>query len=221
METKPAAPKWDSLAGADAKKAESRKAYERSEKPASSFKTSSGKEVKIDPKDKQIDYLRGRLDQSKWETRQAREDSFYNSYASRPLIVYNDCYHPRWNYYLMSRPIDDIAMWIYCHQATMDAARISWYYSQNAELRGRVAALEARNAARDPAYIPAGVDPDMAYDRSYVDAAFNPRPRVETHYHYEDHRSGFATFCLWVFVYIPLTILLLWLVCWLATEIRW
>jgi hypothetical protein len=84
---------FDKLAGEQAKKAESRANYERSEKPATTYKTASGKEAKIDPKDKEIDYLRGRLDQQKWVNRTQRETAYYAPYASRPMVIYSDHYH--------------------------------------------------------------------------------------------------------------------------------
>jgi len=201
------APKWDTLAGNDMKKVESRKAYQQSTAPASTYKAPSGKELKIDPKDKQISYLRGKLSQSQWENRQLRQDQFYSSYYNRPALVYTDCYNPYWNYYLMTRPINDIAMWLYMHQLTMDSARLNWYYSQNAELKARVAALEAKGIPRDTTYCPPGVDPDIAYNDGYVNAAWNPTPRTQTHYHYEDGSgSSVLWVLLWIFVFIPLMV---------------
>jgi hypothetical protein len=217
---KPAASNFDSLAGKDAKKAESRKAYEASQAPAASYKTPAGKEVNIDPKDKEISYLRGKLDQSKWENRQLREDNFYRSYYSRPVVVYNDCYHPYWNYWLLSQSLDTMALWCYHHQLVMDQARLNAMYAENAGLRAKVAALEAQKLARDPTYLPPGVDPDMAYNDAYVNAAFNPKPRMVDYYEYENG-AAVGHVLLWIFVYIPLMILAVLLIFWLIFVKRW
>ena len=217
---------FDSLAGKEGLKAESRKAYEKSQAPKATYKTPSGAEKKIDPKDREIANLRSKLDEQRWVNRQQREDTFYRSYSSRPVVIYNDCYHPYWNYYLMSRPIDDIAMWIYMHQLTMDAARLNWYYSQNADLRARVAALERRQVVRDTSWTPSGMDADLAYSNNYVNAAYNPTPRTETVYEYAPptvvHTGpGVGTVLLWLFIYIPLMILAVWLIGYMMFCYRW
>lgn len=224
--TKPAASSFDSLAGKDAKKVESRQAYEKAATPAASYKTPAGKEVKIDPKDKQADYLRGRLDESRWQNRNSRESSFYGGYASRPVIIYNDCYHPMWNYWLLSQSVDTMALWCYHHQASMDAARLNSMYAENAGLRAKVAALEAQRIARDPTYMPANVDPDLAYNDAYVNACFNPHPKTVTVYEYDDDGprhggAGVGTVLLWVFIYIPLMCLGVFLLYYFVFVHRW
>jgi hypothetical protein len=156
---KPAAPSFDKQAGDDAKKATSRANYERSEKPAETYKGRDGAEKKIDTKDKEVEYLRGRLDQQKWVDRNRRETSFYSTWQSQPVVVYHDYYHPMWNYWLMSQSLDVMSMWVYHHQASMDQARLTALYAQNAQLQAKVAALEAQKVARDPTWTPKGIDP--------------------------------------------------------------
>jgi hypothetical protein len=214
---KPAVPKWDSLAGRDAAKAESRKAYQASKTPAPSFTTPAGKELKIDPKDREINHLRGQLSEQRWVNRQQRSDNFYASYSSRPVIVYNDCYHGRWNYYLMAQPIDVIALWCYHHQASMDAARLNAMYAENAALRSKVALLQANGIVVDRTYVPAGVDPDLAYNRAYVDAVYNPQPRMITHYEYDHSGGAWGVLCL----FIPLGLMFGCLLFWLVFIKRW
>lgn len=230
---------FDKLAGEQAKKAESRANYERSEKPATTYKTASGKEAKIDPKDKEIDYLRGRLDQQKWVNRTQRETAYYAPYASRPMVIYSDHYHPYFHYRLMDMGLDVMTLWVYHHQLSMDAARLQFMYAQNAQLQARVAALEAKTVpgggaggglmsyvgTRNPTYTPDGVEPDLEYNREYVDAAYNPKPKVTEEYEYEPDHSGVGTALLWVFVYIPLTLIatliVLRVLIWLLFEARW
>ena len=217
---KPLAPSFDTLAGKESKKAASRANYEKAQAAAPSYKTPAGQEQKLDAKDKKIEYLRGRLDQQKWVNRQQREDVFYRSYSSRPVIVYNDCYHPMWNYWLLSHSIDTMALWVYHHQHSMDVARMNYLYAQNANLRARVQALEAQKLARDPTYTPAGVDADMAYNDGYVNAVYNPRPKMVNEYEYAAS-SAVGWVLLWIFVIIPLGCLVLWGIAYLLFIKRW
>ncbi len=221
ISTKPAASNFDSLAGKDSKKAESRMAYEASKSPAPTYKTPTGKEVKIDPKDKQIENLRGRLNEQRWVNRTSRENTFYQNYNNRPVIVYNDCYHPMWNYWLLSQSLDVMSMWCYHHQASMDQARLNEMYAQNAGLRARVAALEAQKITRDPTYMPPNVDPDLAYNDSYVNAVYNPRPKIITEYEYAHERPSIGAVLLWIFVYIPSAIIMILAIYYLIFVYRW
>ena len=84
---RPVAESFDKLSGTEARKIESRRSYEKSASPAPSYKTPTGKEVPIVKGDKTSDYLRGRLDESRWHTRYQRTDVFYGSYSSRPVVI--------------------------------------------------------------------------------------------------------------------------------------
>ncbi len=209
---KPVAESFDKVSGTEQRKVESRKSYEKAEAPASTYKTPAGKEVKIDPKSKETDYLRGRLDESHWQTRYQRSDGFYGGYSSRPIVVYNDYYHPMWNYWLMSQTIDVMSMWVYHHQMSMDRARLDSMYAQNADLRARVAALERQGVPRDPTYTPRGVDADLMYDDGYVNAVYNPRPKTVDEYEYDNASSGGPTihgvgvFFKWVLIVVVVII---------------
>lgn len=169
----PAAPKFDALAAADAKKAASRAAYARSEAPANSYKTTAGTAKPIKPDDPKAARVR-ETPREKWVDRDARETTFYRSYSTRPVVVYHDPYHPYLGMYLMDRSVDLTALWLYHHSASVDAARREALYAQNAALRGKVAALEAQGVTPDPAWVPPDTDADLMYDRGFVDAAYNP-----------------------------------------------
>ena len=209
---KPVAESFDKVSGTEQRKVESRKSYEKAEAPASTYKTPAGKEVKIDPKSKETDYLRGRLDEQRWSTRYQRSDGFYGGYSGRPVVVYNDYYHPMWNYWLASQTIDVMSLWMFHHSLSMDAARREAMYAQNAELRARVAALERQGVPRDPTYTPRGVDADLMYDDGYVNAVYNPRPKTVEEYEYDNDSSsgptmhGVGVFFKWVLIVILVVI---------------
>lgn len=219
---KPAAGDFNKLAVEDSKKAESRRNYEQAKEPAPTYKTPTGQEKKIDPKDREVEYLRGRLDGERWANRQSRTDVFYGGYASRPVIMYSDPYHPLWNYWLLSQTMDVMSLWTYHHMLSMDQARLNALYAQNAGLQARVQALEAQKLARDPTYMPAGVDPDLAYNDGYVNGCFNPHPKDVDEYEYDDDGNSWAgSWWAWVCLWTPLLILAFLFIFWLIFVFRW
>lgn len=219
---KPIADSFDKVSATEAKKIDSRKAYEKAEAPKETYKTPAGKEVKIDPKDKQIGDLRSRLDEQRWVNRSQRQDSFYGGYSARPVVIYNDPFHPMWNYYLASQTMDVMSLWMFHHSMQMDASRREAMYSQNAELRVRVAALERQGMQRDPSYAPTGVDPDLMYQDDYVNAVYNPRPKTQDEYEYDAPSVMSAGHVLlWIFVYIPVMIFGVVLLYWLLFCFEW
>jgi hypothetical protein len=186
---KPLAPSFDTVAQAESKKASSRTAYERSETPASTYKTPAGKEVKIDPKDKESVNIRSKMTNDQWVRREERETAFYAPYASRPIVMYNDPYHPIMTYWLLSQSIENQALWMHHHQDSLsDSARVDAIYKENAQLKAKVDALS--NTPRDPTWNPSGVDADLLYNQNYVNASFNPKPKEETVYEYDGGSSG-------------------------------
>lgn len=227
---KPAGESFDKLSGTEARKTESRKAYQPAPAPASTYTTPAGKTVPI-ARDKSSDYLRGRLDESHWQTRYQRSDGFYGSYYSRyPIggpgfVYYNDFYHPHWNFWLLSQSMDVMSMWVYHHQLSMDQARLNSMYAQNTELRARVAAMERQGIPRDVTYTPRNVDPDIMYNDNYVNAVYNPQPKMVDNYEYEDapvhHGSGIGHVLLWIFVYVPLMCVGLFCLYWLVFCKKW
>lgn len=184
------------MAGDDAKKAESRANYAKSQEPAPTYKTPKGDSKPINQKDPEVAYLRGRLDERKWADRNVRVTNFYGGFSgpAYPMVMYGDQFHPLWNYYLLSRVSADLtSLWIYHHMASMDQARLNDLYAKNAELKARVAALEAQKVARDPTYTLPNVDPDISYNDGWVDGVYNPTPKQVETYEYEDEASEGGT----------------------------
>lgn len=170
-------------------------------------------------------YLRGRLDQAKWESRQSRTTTFYGAYYSRPVVVYHDPYPSFFWWWLLDRSLEERAMWAYHHRSSMDEARYRDLLAKDAQLEARIRALEAQGVKRNPAYTPAGItDPDLMYDDNYVTAVYNPQvpPAPPTHRHPPHPYSGpsFGTIMLWLLGGV-FAILLLWFLIWLLTQKRW
>lgn len=207
---KPAAESFDKISGIEARKVESRQAYQKSETSAPNYKTPAGKEVPIVKNDKTSDYLRGRLDETRWQNRYQRTDVFYHGYAGRPIVAYNDYYHPMWNYWLLGQTMDVMSLWVYHHQMSMDAVRLNSMYAQNADLRMRVDALERQGVPRDVTYTPKNVDPDLMFDEGYVNAVYNPKPRMVEQHEYKQQNA------LWVFLYILLLIVSVLFIYWIV-----
>lgn len=137
--------------------------------------------MKVDPKDQEIKDLNARLDREKWVNRQQRQDTFWRSYPPPPTYIpvhYADPYHDMLSFWLMKQSIDNMAMFMYCHQSSMASARAEAIYAQNADLRARVAALEASKTPINRMWTPTGVDTDAIYDDGFVNAAYNPTPRT-------------------------------------------
>ncbi len=215
---KPAAPSFDKVAITDAKKAESRVNYQKANEPAQTYKTPKGETKSINPKDPETDYLRGRLDESRWVNRNQRETTFYSRYSgpSYPVVTYSDPYHPMMNYWLLSQTMDTMAMFIICHEHSMEQARIRDLYARNTQLEAQVAAMRARGVKADPTWYPAGFnDPDLLYNEDYVDATYNPHPKEVTEYTYSDYDgptfdefiNGVWVLIKWIF-YIAVAIFL-------------
>lgn len=189
---KPAGPAFNSLAAADSKKADSRLNYERSQTPASTYTTPKGETKPINPKDPTNEYLRGRLDESRWVNRTQRETVFYSRYNSPayPVIVYSDPFHPMYHYWLMDQSLNTAALFIICHEHEMERARVNDMYRRNAQLEAEVARLRAGGAKVDHGWYPDSGDPDLYFNGRYVDATYNPRPKERTEYTYAESGGG-------------------------------
>lgn len=182
-------------------------AYKQSKQstPSSSYRTSSGAEVKIDPRDQKISDLRQKLSYTKWENRELRQRDFYRSVT--PINVhYNDPYSGLFWGWMLSQSIQNQALWAYNHKEAMDAARYNQLLGQNAALAAEVRRLEAQGARRDPSYCPVGMqDTDLMYTDNYVRAVYNPVPQPSAGY--------FWGFCL--------TLVFVGLMIWLIFIKRW
>ena len=202
---KPLTINFDKLAVSDSRKAQSRQNYRRSNDPIPEYQTPLGTKSKINPNDKKIKSLRDKLNDTSWVNRPTRESTFYKKYSSNPPLTYNDPYHQFWNYWLLSQTIDNMAMWTYCHKHDMDPKRLDYLYSQNSELKKRIADLESKKTPIDPNWTPKGTEYDLQYNDNYINAVINPQPKLSTEYEYEyDQIDWFAIiitiFCIVIIV---------------------
>jgi len=112
-------------------------------------------------------------------TRPVRIYNVFNSYSSRPWITYHDPYNSLFWWWLLDRSLDDRAWWAYHHRYDMDPARYDALVANDAQLQSRVAQLEAQQVARDPAYVPPGLEGrDLMYSDQYVKRAYSNRPTM-------------------------------------------
>jgi hypothetical protein len=183
---------FDSLGSKEQMKVESRQSYNKGQSTKTEYKTSSGSTAKIDPKDKKIDQLRNQLDREKWVNRDLRQQQFYGTYYSRPLVVYNDPYPSFFWWWLLDRSLDERAMWAYHHRHDMDQARYQALLAKDSQLEAKIKMLEAQKIERNTAYVPNGMDNDLMYSNEYVDAVYNPEQG-------EDSGVGLKVL-LWIFV---------------------
>ncbi len=109
-------------------------------------------------------------------SRPARTRVIFGPYYSRPVVVYQDPYSSFFWWWLLDRSLDDRAWWAYHHRYEMDAGRYQALLASDQQLQARVAQLEAQQAARDPSYVPPGMDRDLMYSDGYVANAYNNRP---------------------------------------------
>ena len=112
-------------------------------------------------------------------TRPVRIYNVFNSYSSRPWITYHDPYNSLFWWWLLDRSFDDRAWWAYHHRYDMDPARYDALMATDAQLQARVAQLEAQQVARDPGYVPPGLEGrDLMYSDQYVKRAYSNRPTM-------------------------------------------
>jgi hypothetical protein len=60
----------------------------------------------------------------------------------------------------------------------MDAARYQALLASDQQLEARVGQLETQQAARDPSYVPPGLDRDLMYSDRYVAHSYSNRPTL-------------------------------------------
>jgi len=111
-------------------------------------------------------------------SRPVRIHAFYAPYYSRPVVVYHDPYSSFFWWWLLDRSLDDRAYWAYHHRYDMDPGRYQSLMATDQQLETRVAQLEAQAVARDPHYVPTGLDQDLMYSDHYVNQAYNTRPTL-------------------------------------------
>lgn len=166
----------DTLGGKAQIKVESRQAFNKGNAPKTTYQAGN-KTIAIDPKDTEIRNLRNKLSHEKWTNRDLRQQQTFGNYYSRPVVVYQDPYPSFFWWWLLDRSLDERALFAYHHQSTMDQQRLRDLY-KDAELEARVRQLERQGVQKDPAYTPAGIEPDLMYSNDYVDAAYNPSPSI-------------------------------------------
>lgn len=209
--TKPNA-KFDSSAGQQQRKEESKAKFVQATKPASTYTDPKGKVHHIDEKDVRIHNLRSQLNEERWHNRNMREQQFYLTYQSRPVVVYHDPYNSYFWYWMMDRSIEQQALWAYHHRQSMDAARYNDLMAKNADLAVRVRQLENQGAPRDPAFVPHGMtDNDLMYNKEYVQAAYNP---VEEPVHHHETKEGTSVliYLFWITIILLVIVLGIWLI---------
>lgn len=196
--------------------------------PASTYTTPSGKTVAIKKDDPQVAYLRGRLDQAKWQSRQSRVTTFYGSYYSRPVVVYSDPYPYYFWWWLLDRSLEERALWAYHHRpnmgyGSMDEARYRDLLSKDAQLEARIRALESQGVRRDPNYTPSAIkDGDLMYSDNFVTAVYNPQVPPQPPMRQANYGGGpsGATVLFWILGTIA-AVLIIWFLIWLLTQKRW
>lgn len=220
---------------ADSKKADSRLNYERSQAPAASYTTPKGETKTINPKDPSVDYLRGRLDESRWVNRSQRETVFYSRYSgpTYPVMVYSDPYHPMYHYWLLDQSLNTAALFIICHEHEMERARVNDMYRRNAQLEAEVARLRSGGARVDHGWYPESDSGDLYFNEQYANASFNPRPKQRTEYTYAESSGGptwggfwrgvwfLIRWCFYIAVTLLVGYLIFRLVAYVLFEKRW
>jgi len=141
-------------------------------------------------------------------TRPTRIYNVFNTYSTRPWVSYHDPYNSLFWWWLLDRSLDDRAWWAYHHRYDMDPSRYQALLATDQQLEARVEQLETQQVARDPNYVPAGVDRDLMYSDQYVARSYSNRPT----------RLGAIAF--WV-VAIPGAVAMCGLFIWLVWFKRW
>jgi len=141
-------------------------------------------------------------------SRPARTRVFFQPYYSRPVVIYHDAYSSLFWWWLLDRSLEDRASWAYHHRYDMDSARYQALLAGDQQLEARVSQLETQQVARDPNYVPAGLDRDLMYSDRYVAHSYSNRPTL----------LGVAAFFV---LGVPTALVLCGFVIWLIWFKRW
>lgn len=161
--------------------AESKVVYQQGRQPKESYTDRGGVTQRIEPRDRQVEFLRRELNYERWENRQLRQREWFAPYYANPVlyppvVVYHDPYSSFFWWWLLDRSLEDRAYWAYHHRQSIDDARYRDLLTKDANLEARIRELEAEHLPRDPTYRPANIDPDLMYSDRYVEAVYNPQP---------------------------------------------
>lgn len=192
--------------------------------PAPSYKTGSGKSIKLNANDTAVKKVRS-MSQETWVNRETRVTNVYRTYTSYPPLYYDDPFHPHLNYWLLDHGLATTALFIYHQQGIINEARVASLYAQNSGLRAQVLALEQQRLPRDRSYVPPNMDYDALFDDDFVDSAVNPQlittsPVVRRVPSIGDFWYGLWVVIKWSFN-IVVAVALVALVVWLLFYKRW
>ncbi len=145
---------------------EASKAKERSaQKPSVSSRPSRQEQERIRDLQRDLNY-------EKMKNRDLRQRQFYSGYYNRPIPSYYHSYNDGFNIWfwmwLMDRPRHDRDTWVYNHRDSIDPQRYAELRRQDADLDRRLQALETQGVAKNPSYVPPGIDRDMMYSDEKV-----------------------------------------------------
>jgi hypothetical protein len=197
-------------------KLQSKENFQKGQAPQQVYKDpKTGGEKKIDPKSPSVENIRN-ITHEKYVTRKYRTEVIYGpTYIGRPIVYYSDPYGSIFWWWLLDRSLEERAYWAYHHRYDMDQQRYHDLLAKDAQLEARIRQLESQGVRRDPGYTPAGLkdDPDLMYNKDYVNAVYNPTPVPVAHHssHYDGPSAG--TFFFWFFV-IVLGIVAAWAIIW-------
>jgi len=165
----------------------------------------------------QVDTVRKTVTHERYITYETRYNDFYGPYMGRPVVYYSDPFGPFFYLWLFERcSAEERARWAYNHRDQLDDARYRDMVKRDADLEARVRALEAEKKARDPNYVPSGLsdNPDLMYNKDFVNAAYNPSPAV---YHPPPPSTGpsAGTVLFWLLIIVlvgALVVFVIWFV---------
>jgi hypothetical protein len=204
---------FDSAAAAAQQMEESRARYTKGRAPEPTYQDPKGEVRRIDPTDRRVEELRQELDVAHWANWRLRQQQFYGGYTTRPVVVYHDAYSSPFWYWLLDQDVQTRALWYYNHQQVIDQARYQELLARDAALQDRLRRLEAQGGARNPAAAPPGLDPDLMYTDTFVEAVYNPAPpAVVPHHHPAVSFWHGVRVLLYALVVIAVLALLIWLV---------
>ena len=207
--SKPKGGAFDGNAAAAQKRQESKSNFVKGSESKPTYTSPTGKSVNIDNSNRSVQTIRS-MNHTTYITRETRIYSTFGGYYGHPVVVYNDPFNTFFWYWMLDRSLEHRAMWAYHHRTEMDTERYKALLAKDAKLEARIKQLEAEKLARDPGYVPPGLDPDLQYTDDYVDAVYNPHTVASP-----KGGGGFLKFLFWTFMII-LGIVVVWLICYMV-----
>lgn len=126
----------------------------RGTRPQATYNDVFGRSRPLATNRPQAERLHTQLTPATFHSRPQREAQTYAPYLRRPIVYYNDPYHPYFWWWLMERDRHQRALWTYHHRPTMDQARYQDLLARDQALAAEVRDLETRGVARDPTFVP-------------------------------------------------------------------